>query len=551
MKNNIKKTLIKTAAVAFLFAVFAGCGEMLDNPLKDKGTGKDINLLILDFNFFNTRMTYKLFDASDNSVITAPATITFTGKNANDIVTFTGEKRPEFTTTKGQMELTIDPNVTISESTPFEFAVNVEVDGFNKLSKGIQFQNEGKKTIELYLTKTTNEDETNLGGDIHIGDGDTTIIFYAPNTHQLKSAAVVDKPYIINYAITINDFLKFKDANGDYLFQSSAEVLAAYDNDPDNFVSLSFSTSTDYSPGIDVINDGGNKKSLLFHKLETGKLNSILVTGREVDDLNGGVISSTCTYTGDVVPDIFGFAEFNTDSWDILGTSNQYDSLHFSYTVVEASTEPLCETGASITFSSNAISSFSIDAEVYDADSNLINIINFKGNFPETFVVENTPNKLVKLVFRDNNPSFKPIAPLEIENFCTGSYNVDVTPQDGYVEYQIALKAICPDNPTVAVAPTYSGEIKIPSSDNPWQGVDMIGGVVDLLGLPGQEYQLRLLWEDDWEYSTFYTDFDASGNYLHATDPKVSISSEKMADGRIRINVEQEFKQNVCNDMGW
>jgi hypothetical protein len=182
-------------------------------------------------------------------------------------------------------------------------------------------------------------------------------------------------------------------------------------------------------------------------------------------------------------------------------------------------------------------------------ENNLLTTINFKGNFPETITVENTPQKAVKLVFRDNNPAFQPLPPLEISDFCSGSYEVQVTPAEGYAEYQIVLKAFCPDNPTFAIAPTYSGEFKIKGSENPWQGADMTGGVVDLLGLPGQEYEYRLLWENEWEYSTLVTEFDENGNYLHSSGSK--IRSERMDDGRIRIYIEHKFSQNVCDDLGW
>ncbi len=550
MKKRINNS-IRNFTILFIAAIFAAaCSNVTDNPLKDKETGEDINLLLLDFNFFNTRMTYKLIDASNGNTITVPATLRFTGKNGDDIVTFTGEKKVEFITTQGQMELTIDPNVAISENMPFEFAVNVEVPGYNTFSKGIQFRNEGKKTVELLLSKTEDEEESNLDGQIDFGNGDTTIVFSVlPNS--VKSAAIAEKPYQITYGISKADFLKLKNENNQLIFNSWEEVLIAYQNNPDNFLSMSLTTYSEYSPEIDVINDGGSKVSVLFQKLETGKLTQLIINGEKVADLNDGVITSNCTFTGDDAPDIFGFAEFGEENWEIIGTQNIYNSLNFSYTLVKASSETLCETGSSITFKSNVISSFSIDADVFDAENNLITTMNFKGSFPETFVVENTPEKAVKLVFRNNNPAFQAIAPLEIANFCSGSYDVNVSPTPGYTEYQIALKAICPDNPSVAVAPTYSAEIKIKGSENPWQGIDMTGGIVDILGQPGQEYELRLLWEDAWEYSTYFTEFDANGNYLHDASPKAQIFSEKIEDGRIRINVKQTFNQNVCEDMGW
>jgi len=545
--KNIKFNTIKIAVIILVTAILSGCSDYLDNPLKDKETGDDINLLILDFNFFNTRMTYKLIDATTGELITSTATISFSGENGNDIVTFSGDKKPEYMSELGQLELTIDPNVTISESSPFKFSVNLEAEGYNNLTKAFQLKNEGKKTFELYLSKIEDEDESEIGGEIDYGYGDTTIVFSKVESDVLKSAAD-EKAYKIQYEISLNDLAKFKDTNGDLFFASSEEVTEAINNDPENFISLSLKSFSNYSPEIDVVNIDGIPTSVLFQKLETGRIEKITLVGREVGDLNGGVVKLNSEYTDAPEPDIFGFAVFS-DVWDIIGTQSVYNSLDISYTLVKASTENLCDTGSKITFQSEVTSSFSIDADVYDMNDNLLTTINFKGNFPEEFTVENTPQKAVKLVFRDNNPAFKPIPTLQIDNFCSGSYTVNVDPQENYEQYQVVLKAYCPDNPGFAVAPTYSGEFKIKDSDNPWQGVDMAGGVVDLLGLPGQEYELRLLWEDEWEYSTLFTEFAEDGSYLH--DSGSDVSSELMEDGRVRIKIDHKFSQSVCDDMNW
>lgn len=539
---------IKTVLLLIISVLVTGCSDYLDNPLKDRNTGEDINLLIIDFNFFNTRLTYKLIDAADGSAVTEPATLRFSGKNGDDIVTFTGEKKPEYETTEGQLELTVDPNVAISGNSPFEYAITVEAEGYNTLTKGFQLNNEGKKTVELRLSKKADEDETVLNGEMDTSNGDTVIIFSSVLSQQLKSAEA-EKPYLIQYFFDWNEIVNFKDTNGNLLFSTNEEAEDALNSDPDNFMKISVSTYSNYSPEVDVLNSDGVPTSVLFHKLETGSLNEIRVDGREVGDLNGGVISSVATYNATPEPDVFGFAKFD-NAWNISGTDTVYTTLDFSYTLVKASLEQLCPEGASITFDAGVTSSFSIDADVYDMDDNLLTTLNFKGNFPESFEVENTPQKAVKLVFRDNNPAFQPIPELNIDNFCTGSYNVNIDAEEGFEEYQIVLKAFCPDNPAVAVAPTYSGEYKIAGSENPWQGVDMTGGVVDLLGLPEQEYELRLLWENEWEYSTLFTEFDENGNYTHTTGSD-NITSEEMADGRIRINIDHTFTQDVCDDMDW
>lgn len=539
---------IRNLIVLIAIATLSGCSSYLDNPLKDKETGEDINLLVLDFNFFDTRISVKLIDAKTGSLITSPATVQFTGENGNDIVTFSGEKRPEYLTSQGQLEVTVDPNVSISENSPLAFAVNVQIEGYNNVSKGFQFQTEGKKTIEIELSKNEDEQETEYGGDIGFGDGDTSLVISGFSS-QLKSAQANELLFRIQYEISISSFLKFRDVNGNLLFASSEELMAAYNADQANFLKLTVNKFSDYKPETNTLDINGQPKPALFQKLETGRLTKLVVAGTEVANLNGGTILSRCIYTATPAADLFGFAVFSADRWHITGTDTAYAELNFSYTVAKASTEPLCPTGSQITFRSDAISSFSIDADVYDSENNLLTTVSFKGSFPETFSVENTPQKAVKLVFRNNNPAFQEIPPLEISDFCSGNYEVKVIPNNGFAEYQIVLKAFCPDNPTFAVAPTYSGEYKIKNSDNPWQGADMTGGVVDLLGLPGQEYEYRLLWENEWEYSTLVTEFDENGNYLHSSGSE--IYSERMNDGRIRIYIEHNFSQNVCDDLGW
>ncbi|SHF86381.1 hypothetical protein SAMN05444274_11113 [Mariniphaga anaerophila] len=548
MNNKGLKTILRGLLIITAFASISGCASYLDNPLKDKETGEDINLLVLDFNFFDTRISVKLKDAKDGSLLTAPATISFSGMNGNDIVTFTGEKKTDFSTAQGQLEVTVDPNVSVSENSPLQFAINVQAEGYNSVSQGIQYKSTGKKTIELELVKTEDEEESEYGGDIGIGDDGTSIIISAQNNQQLKSAQV-EQLVRIEYEISIASFLKFRDKTGKPLFNSSEELLEIYNADQANFLKLTVNKFTSYSPVTDVLDINGQPVSALFHKLETGRLTKLVVAGKEVADLNGGVIISRCTYLGMPAPDLFGFAVFSTDRWNFTGTKNVYSALGFSYTVAKASTEPLCPMGSRITFRSEAISSFSIDADVYDNENKLLTTVSFKGNFPETFAVENTPQKAVKLVFRNNNPAFQPIAPLEISDFCSGTYEVQVTPNEGYTEYQIVLRAFCPDSPTIAVAPTYSGEYKIKGAEGPWQGADMTGGVVDLLGLPGQEYEYRLLWENEWEYSTLVTEFDENGNYVHPSGS--DIHSERIDDGRIRIYVDHKFSQSVCDDLGW
>jgi hypothetical protein len=165
--------------------------------------------------------------------------------------------------------------------------------------------------------------------------------------------------------------------------------------------------------------------------------------------------------------------------------------------------------------------------------------------------LENVPSKSAKLVFRNNNPSIKPISNLQVTNLCSGNYDVFIEPAEGYLQYQIVLRAHCRDNSAVAIAPTYSAEVKIRNSTDPWQTVTMKGGVVDLLGKPNMDYEMRLLWNSDWEYSDYSTKFDVNGHYLGKPDNDATVVSKMLEDGRIQILVDKIFEQNICDDINW
>ncbi|WP_167615186.1 hypothetical protein [Maribellus sediminis] len=541
MKNNI--TTYKNAVLSLLLLIlFSGCGDMFDNPLKDKETGEDINLLIVDFNIFTTPMTYKLIDVASDEQITEEARVWFTGTNAGDIVTFAGEKESEFLTSQGQLELTVDPYVPFSESSPLDFTVHVEVDGYQTFTQNIQVNIEGTKTYELYLSPVSGGDEETLNGE----DSGDSFFF---SVFGVTKSASVEKDYKVNYKILKEDLINFKDASGQTLFSSVEELEAAAKASPTGFIQLTFDIKTGFPATTDKVLDNGAEKVALFQRLEIGDLVRFTVGGRTVKDLNGGKISQSCTYTGTPAPDLFGFASTSGDAWSISAVAVEHYNLNLSYILASASIDDICGVGGTLNFSSNSKTSFSIDADIYNSAGQLIKTTNFKGTFPQSITLENVPNTAATIVFRDNNPAFKAITSLEVDNLCSGSYNVDVEAEDGYVEYLIVLKAFCSGEPTIALAPTYSAEIRIKDSGDPWQGIYMKGGVVDILAKANEDYEIRFLWQENWEHDEFSTEFDANGNYLNSSTS--NITSETMDDGRIKILIEHLFEQDVCDDLNW
>lgn len=541
MKNTIHKYKNVLYSLV-LILMFSGCGDMFDNPLKDKETGEDINLLIVDFNIFTTRMTYKLIDVTNDEQISEEARVWFTGTNANDIVTFAGEKEPEHLTSQGQLELTADPYVEFSESSPLDFTVHVEVEGYQTFAQNIQINTEGKKTFELYLAPVSGGDEEVLNGE---DDGDSFVFSVFATT---KSAGV-EKDYKVNYSILKDDLINFKDAGGQTLFSSVDEMMTAYQNNPSGFLQLTLDIKTGFPATTEKVLQNGTSKVALFQKLEIGNLERFTVDGRTVKDLNGGKITQTSTYTGATTPDLFGFASISNETWNISADPVEHYNLGISYVLASASVDDICGIGCTLNFNSNSKTSFSIDADIYNSNGQLIKTTNFKGTFPENIPMENVPNTAATIVFRNNNPAFKEISSIAVDNLCSGSYDVEVEAEDGYIEYLIVLKAYCSDEPTIALAPTYSAEMRIKNSGDSWQGIDMEGGVVDVLAKENEDYEIRFLWKDNWEHNEFSTEFDANGNYLNSSSSK--ITSEYIDDGRIKIMIEHLFEQDICDDLNW
>ncbi len=536
-------------AIATLLAILLGsCDGLFQNPLKDKETGENINLLIVDFNFFRTHITVNLFDATTQRRIELPATLTFSGRNGKDIVTYSGLKKPFHEMLLGQLELTVDPNVQVSGSNPLEFAVTAQVEGYNSMSKTETIQSEGKKMVNLFLAKKTDGTGTQVGGGVDVGNGDTTIVFGIAQGPRLKSTTLA-KPFNLKYSLSLNDFLKLKDTQGHLLFNSSNEFFDAFNANKENFLYLHTISFNNYPAWPDVIIKDEISRNIILQILQTGSVEYMSVGGKKVGDFNGAVMKAICEWTIGKEPDTWGFAEFSSSGWLYGGKEKTIQALPWSYTLLRAYDYTTCSLGATISFGASFKSSFTITADVYDLQGNHLFVENFTGNFPASFVLENVPAVPAKLVFRNNNPSFKPIPDLQISSLCSGTHQVNVLAQDGFAGYQIVLKAFCEKNQTVAIAPTYSGEYRFAGTQNVWQGGFMQGGVLDLLGKPDQKYEYRLLWEKEWEITTFTTTFNPDGSYPFTSDSK--ISSEKLSDGRTRINISHIFKQKVCDTMNW
>jgi hypothetical protein len=102
----------------------SSCDDLLNNPLKDKETGEDITLILVDPNVFNTRLSIHIIDETNGNYINdAEILFSFSGNDAQYVVDAGGTHRSFMKTNSGKAEAFIDPNVEISKDNPVELTL--------------------------------------------------------------------------------------------------------------------------------------------------------------------------------------------------------------------------------------------------------------------------------------------------------------------------------------------------------------------------------------------------------------------------------------------
>lgn len=123
MKKKILNTTKTLAIMMALMFTLGGCSDLTNNPLKDKETGEDLSLVLLDLDFFDTKLVIKFedFDTGD-LLIGEDITAGIRGNHSDSFVNLFGEKNEVYTTSAGIIELYLDPAFNI-EATPLELDI--------------------------------------------------------------------------------------------------------------------------------------------------------------------------------------------------------------------------------------------------------------------------------------------------------------------------------------------------------------------------------------------------------------------------------------------
>lgn len=567
MKRIFYKAFGLTAIFMQIF-VMVSCNDLFTNPLKDKETGEDLTLLLLDPNFFTTTFSISVIDAQTKEEIGLDTKLYVGDENGYDVVDFSGQKGEmvEFTidqdyketffkfhTSTGLMELALDPTFEPSEQNPVNISFKAEVEGYESITTFEKISSTGTKTIIIEMLKKPNPNEmvesTSTAGKINESSDGLTFNFSVGPV--LKAATATARPYAYFIDILFESLLKFKDLSGNALFSSEAEILQKYQANPNNFAWVTFATNELELTAVKTING----ESTLHTLFESVLISKLIIDGKEVANLNGGTIYAEIFWNSATKsnPDYFGFWDNAKSSF--IGRDVSVTGLDILYYTAYSYVVQTCNIGASININSTTADKvgFDITMDLMNASSNSIGTKTFKGLFSESFKFENVTSEPVTLKFKNDFFSFKPISDITVNSLCSGVVNVNVEAAEGYELYEVTLEAICPDGGGIGVSPSYQGKYKPKGDQNTiWQGITMKAGVFRILCKPKTEYSLKINIDGKDEFIDFSTD-----DSKYPVGVKASIGNDTYItnlgkeDGINRVKITHNFTQDICDNLGF
>ena len=120
---KILKSTKVLSIIAVALIVNVSCSNLFDNPMKDKETGKELPFLLLDQNFFDTKLMVHLIDAQTGNEINSDITVYLTGDDSEKVVDFNGERNESYQVNNGYFEVAIDPSVVPSIESPINLVI--------------------------------------------------------------------------------------------------------------------------------------------------------------------------------------------------------------------------------------------------------------------------------------------------------------------------------------------------------------------------------------------------------------------------------------------
>jgi len=472
---------------------FISCEDFLSDPLKDKDTGEDLTMLIVDMNFIKTKLVIYLedFDTGE-SIEGEEIEIMISGENASNLISFSGEKPDEFTTSTGYLELGYDPNYQITKETPLELNFIAIGDNYFSLPEIYSFTTEGTKNIILRLI--------NIGG-------------------QPKSGGGFDEPFQINVDGGHEKLRFVRSVTGYYGKYTRYNVYMVQSNQSETLICSDIIDNVIY-PEYGVF---------WYSVLDWQRGN----TSDQRTDYTGFPTQSYIAEGYDVVVTVAENSEktlcANGLTINILGQYGITGSGTFDY---------------QIEFGDGIIMTGRITATNFP-HSELIEPIYY--NNPNTWV---TLLGDAQYIMRNDQYD---LLPVYRANPCGEVVTFTAHPRSNLTTYRINTQYKCSNNPTVAIALSINGQFRKAGTTD-WNGFSFNGGVCEIQIEKDEEYDFRVNVNGEWKTYTLPTDPDEFNDFINSNQSSdytvEQMNSEVKADGSVEISVVVLLDQSICDMIG-
>ncbi len=457
----IKKILNTIPLILFLGATLF-LADSCDNPLEDKETGEDINLLVIDPDIFDTKIMVHLMDTANNYVDGVDFYVLFMGKGNNSIINMSGEYDTLFSTSSGVLEVAVDPGRSISESNPLSLYVYAATEDLSWACypKSINITEEGETHVVITLVEMTESTKSAKAGPM--GEPFDIRIDNEPFSQSGWSHS--------KYSEVFNDIHFY---------------------------------------GMYSLGDGGWTQ----HQIQCSNLTENLGDGSwGVADLTNLILTN-----GNELKDTFNTCAVR------IGPIQFYNNVFYSGYIPSGATT--CNDGLTINIVDNdgflidemyEYNLYELNAIVDGKPSNLIKTYAPISKSKKTIktgpiTIDANTTAFEFKIYSGIGNKFSPAKTLiPVDEFCGKTINVSVGESNNDVIYKVLLNIVGSDgSDRIKVAPTITGFYRLKGdTGSSWGMIGYKEGVCVFFGQEGAEYEFKIIYGD--ESYTYYLPTDES-----------------------------------------
>ncbi|HOO83124.1 MAG TPA: hypothetical protein PLS94_01055 [Prolixibacteraceae bacterium] len=162
--------------------------------MRDKETGEDLPFLLLDQNFFDTKLMVHLIDAQTGNEINSDIIVYLTGDDSQKVVDFNGKRNESYQVNNGYFEVAINPSVVPSVDAPVNLVVYANSENYSwySLPTEVSIVQSGLTDVVVTMYSQDSENLEEIEEDVFMNS-------FSSQTSILKSANIV-----IPFAYSVN-----------------------------------------------------------------------------------------------------------------------------------------------------------------------------------------------------------------------------------------------------------------------------------------------------------------------------------------------------------